>query len=66
MKRPKTIRPGRFVQVEDGEHVIHKMRVTSVDSKGGTVTGDIAVYPTRKHHPVLQEITIHKSQVVEI
>jgi hypothetical protein len=59
-----TMKPGQFINIEDGDGVIHVMMVTEVNEANRTVTGEIAVYPNKNHHPVLETITVCEHQIV--
>lgn len=57
------MKPGQYITVEDGVGVIHTMKITKVREDNRTVTGEIAVYPSKKHHPVLKEVTVRAHQI---
>ena len=59
------MKPGQFINIEDGDGVIHVMMVTEVNEANRTVTGEIVVYPNKNHHPVLQTITVREYQIME-
>jgi hypothetical protein len=61
------MKPGQFINIEDCDGVIHIMMVTEVNEvneANRTVTGEIAVYPNKNHHPVLETITVCEHQIV--
>lgn len=58
------MKPGQYINVEDDAGIIHTMRITNVREDNRTVTGEIAVYPNRKHHPVLKTLTVREYQIV--
>lgn len=56
--------PGQRIEVQDDNGIVHTMRVTKVNEDNRTVTGEIAIFPSDKHHPVLREITVREHQIV--